>query len=118
VETTPIWVRSIPGWEEGNEVWLQTRITKTTVTSQLAQDAADKKKHTWQEIVSERYHCHGKVFSEEVLERFPARQPWDHAIELKEDAPTSINCRVYPLSPKEKEEQHEFLSQNLRLQRI
>jgi len=39
-------------------------------------------------------------------------------IELKDDAPTSINCRVYPLSPKEKEEQHKFLSQNLRLQRI
>jgi len=29
-----------------------------------------------------------------------------------------INCRVYPLSPKEKEEQCEFLSQNLWLQRI
>jgi len=118
VETTPIWVRSIPGWEEGNEVWLQTRITKTTVTSQLAQDAADKKKRTWQEIVPKRYHHHGKVFSEEVSERFPACQPWDHTIELKDNAPTSINCRVYPLSPKEKEEQHEFLSQNLRLQRI
>jgi len=53
-----------------------------------------------------------------VSERFPDRRLWDHAIELKEDAPTSINCRVYPLSPKEKEEQQEFLSQNLRLQRI
>ena len=38
----PIWVRSIPGWEEGDEVWLQTRVAKTTVASQLAQDAADK----------------------------------------------------------------------------
>jgi len=118
VETTPVWVRSIPGWEEGDEVWLQTKIAKTTVASQLAQDAADKKKHTWQEIIPERYHCHGKVFSEEASEQFPACQPWDYAIELKEDAPTSINCRVYPLSPKEKEEQCEFLSQNLRLQRI
>jgi len=117
-ETMPIWVRSIPGWEEGDEVWLQTRIAKTTVALQLAQDAADKKKCTWQEIVPEWYHCHGKVFSEEASEQFPARQPWDHAIELKDDAPTLINCRVYPLSPKEKEEQHEFLSQNLYLQRI
>ena len=56
VETTPVWVRSISGWEEGNEIWLQTRITKTTVTSQLAQDATDKKKCTWQEIVPEQYH--------------------------------------------------------------
>ena len=68
VETTPAWVWSIPGWEEGNEVWLQTRITKTIVASQLAQDATDKKKCTWQEIVAEWYHCHGKVFSEEASE--------------------------------------------------
>jgi len=118
IKTAPIWVQSIPGWEEGNEVWLQTRIAKTTVALQLAQDAADKKKRTWQEIVPKQYHRHRKVFLEKASERFPDRRPWDHAIELTEDAPTSINCRVYPLSPKEKEEQHEFLSQNLRLQRI
>ena len=118
IEATPIWVKLIPGWKEGDEVWLQTRIAKTTVASQLAQDAADKKKCTWQEIVPERYHRHGKVFSEEASERFPDRRPWDHAIELTEDAPTSINCRVYLLSPKEKEEQCKFLSQNLCLQRI
>jgi len=53
MNTTPIWVRSIPGWEEGNKVWLQMRIAKTTVASQLAQDAADKKKRTWQEIIPE-----------------------------------------------------------------
>jgi len=53
IEATPIWVKSIPRWEKGNEIWLQTRIAKTTVASQLAQDAADKKKRTWQEIVPE-----------------------------------------------------------------
>jgi len=29
------------------------KIAKTTVASQLAQDATDKKKHTWQEIIPE-----------------------------------------------------------------
>ena len=58
------------------------------------------------------------MFSEEASKRFPDWRPWDHAIELKDDAPTSINCCVYPLSPKEKEEQCKFLSQNLRLQQI
>jgi len=116
--STPAWVWCIPGWEKGNKIWLQTRVAKTTVTQQLAKAATDKKKHTWQEIVPKWYHCHGKVFSEEASECFPDRRPWDHAIELKDDAPTSINCCIYPLSPKEKEEQHEFLSQNLCLQRI
>jgi len=111
-------VQYILGWEEGDEIWLQTRVAKTMVAQQLAEAATDKKKRTWQEIVPKQYHRHGKVFSEEASERFPDQCPWDHAIELKDDTPTSINCRVYPLSPKEKEEQHEFLSQNLRLQRI
>ena len=71
VNNTPIWVRSIPGWEKGNEIWLQTRIAKTTVASQLAQNAANKQKRTWQEIVPEQYHRHAKVFSEEASERFP-----------------------------------------------
>ena len=53
VGSTPIWVKSIPGWEEGDEIWLQMKIAKTTVASQLAQDAANKKKRTWQEIVPE-----------------------------------------------------------------
>ena len=117
-DSTPAWVRCIPSWEEGDEIWLQTRVAKTTVAQQLAEAATDKKKRTWQEIVPERYHRHGKVFSEQASERFPDRHPWDHAIELKDNTPTSINCCVYPLSPKEKEEQREFLSQNLRLQRI
>ena len=99
------WVRCIPGWEEGNEIWLQTRVTKTMVAQQLAEAATDKKKCTWQEIVPERYHHHSKVFSEEASECFPDQRPWDHAIELKDDAPRSINCHIYPLSPKEKEEQ-------------
>jgi reverse transcriptase-like protein len=37
---------------------------------------------------------------------------------LKPEAPTSIDCRIYPLSPKEKEEQKEFLAENLRLKCI
>ena len=117
-ESTPAWVWCIPRWEKGDKIWLQTHVAKTTVAQQLAKAATDKKKRTWQEIVPEHYHRHGKVFSEEASERFPDWRLWDHAIELKEDAPTSINCRVYPLSPKEKEEQREFLSQNLCLQRI
>jgi len=117
-DSTPAWVRSIPGWETGDEVWLQTRVAKTTVAQQLAEAATDKKKRTWQELVPERYHGHDKVFSEEASEWFPDRRPWDHAIKLKDDAPASINCRVYPLSPTEKTEQREFLSQNLRLQQI
>ena len=98
----PLWVRSLPKWSLGDEVWQRITICKTTVAQQLAEEAArNKVEKTWQELVPERYHHHVRVFNEKDSEKFPNRRPWDHAIDLKEDAPASINCRVYPLSPKE-----------------
>jgi Reverse transcriptase (RNA-dependent DNA polymerase) len=106
-------------WEELPENMLfHPQIAKVTMAQQLAEQATNQKVRTWQEIVPEKYHRHGKVFSEQASERFPGPRPWDHAIDLKQDAPTSINCRVYPMAPKEKEEQKKFLEANLRLQRI
>jgi hypothetical protein len=82
------------------------------------EQATDKKERTWEELVPMQYHKFGSIFSEKDSERFPGPRKWDHAIDLKSDAPTSIDCCVYPLSPKEKEEQREFLAENLRLGRI
>ena len=79
------------------------------MAQQLAEQAADKTKRTWQEIVPKQYHRFSKVFSEHSSKKFPDRRPWDHAIDLKPNTPTSINCRVYPLLPAEKEEQRKFL---------
>jgi hypothetical protein len=91
---------------------------KATVAQQLAEQATDKVERPWQELVPTIYHRHNKVFSEKASERFPERHPWDHAIDLKPDPPTSIDTRVYPLAPKEKDEQVKFLEQNLRLKHI
>ena len=63
---TPAWVRLLPGWEEGDEVWLRTTINKVTVVQQLAEKATDKTKKTWQEQVPSQYHVHGQVFLEQV----------------------------------------------------
>ncbi len=93
-------------------------VKRTNVTQQLAIDTLDKKEQTWQELVPKQYHKFGSIFSKKDSERFPGKREWDHAIDLKTDAPASIDCRVYPLSPKEKEEQKEFLAENLRLHRI
>jgi hypothetical protein len=93
-------------------------LKKTTIAQQLAEQASSKEEQTWEELVPQQYHKFGSIFSEVDSERFPGPRKWDHTIDLKPDAPTSINCRVYPLSPKEKEEQKEFLAKNLRLKRI
>src|SRR5258707_3696274 len=85
---------------------------------QLAIVANNKKEKTWQELVPQKYHKFGSIFSEKDSKRFPGKRKWDHAIDLKPEAPMSIDCHIYPLSPKEKEEQKEFLAENLRLHRI
>ena len=112
------WIKSLPDWEEGDELWIRVAARKMTVAQQLAKQAADKRKKTWEELVPPKYHSFSSIFSEKVSERFPDCRKWDHAIDLKADAPTSIGCRVYPLSPKEREEQKEFLESNLQLNRI
>jgi reverse transcriptase-like protein len=93
-------------------------LRKTTVAQQLAKKALSKEEQSWEELVPKQYHKFGSIFSEVDSERFPGPRKWDHAIDLKPEAPTSIDCCVYPLSPKEKEEQKEFLTENLRLKRI
>jgi len=92
----PLWVHSLPGWSPGDEVWEQF-IRKSTVAQQLAIEVNEQKEEKpWQELVPRQYHHHAKVFREKDSEKFPDRRPWDHAIDLKPDAPASINCRVYP----------------------
>ena len=94
-------------------MWIRVTACKMTVAQQLAKEAADKRKKTWEELVPPKYHSFSSIFLEKASERFPDHCKWDHAIDLKADAPTSIDCRVYPLSPKEQEEQKGFLEFNL-----
>ncbi len=79
-------------------------IKRTNVAQQLVINMLNKDEKTWQELVPKQYHKFGSIFSEKDSERFPGTRKWDHVIDLKADAPTSIDCHVYPLSPKEKEE--------------
>jgi NADH:ubiquinone oxidoreductase subunit len=98
--------------------WIALTLKKTTIAQQLTEQASSKEEQTWEELVPKQYHKFGSIFSEADSERFPGPRKWDHTIDLKLDAPTSIDCHVYPLSPKEKEEQKEFLAKNLQLKCI
>ena len=88
-------------------------LAKTTVAQQLAEQAADKTIRTWDQIVPPQYHQHATVFSETTAHRFPNSRDWDHAIDLKADAPPTMDCKVYPLSPGEDIVLQTFLSENL-----
>jgi len=53
--------------------------------------------------IPQEYHRHLKVFSEKAAAHLPPDHPWNHAIELKPDAPASIRGRIYPLTQLENE---------------
>ena len=110
-------IRRPPFLEDGDELYIRVvrtpRIAKTTVAQQLAEQAADKTIRSWDQIVPPQYHAHAKVFSEEAAHHFPTSREWDHAIDLKPDAPLTLDCKVYPLSPGEDDALQSFLSENL-----
>ena len=90
------------------------KIRRLTMATQLAVHTANKKERTWQEQVPMQYHKYGKVFSEIEAMRFPQPRTWDHAIDLLPDAPTSIDCKIYPLAPAEQEGLDAFLKEQLK----
>ena len=63
---------------------------------------------TLKEMVPKEYLDYQKVFSEEDANWHPPKRPWDHAIDLTPDAPTTIDCKVYPLMRDENQAQTNF----------
>lgn len=59
------------------------------------------------------YQIHAKVFSEKESERLPEHKLWDHAIDLKPDAPKTMRTKIYPMSANEQEELDRFLEDNI-----
>ena len=55
-----------------------------------------------------------KVFSEEESQQLPGPQLWDHAIELKPDAPTTLPGKVYALTQAEQQALEEFVKEHQR----
>ena len=62
---------------------------RQTLASKLAEEFSQPKLAT----LPEEYRRHTKVFSEKEAQRFPGPRPWDHAIDLKPDAPRGEQVR-------------------------
>ena len=64
-------------------------------------------------LVLEKFHKWIQVFREKASEWMPTRKFWDHAIDTKKGF-VPRKKKVYLLSRKEREEVHEFISEQLR----
>ncbi len=90
-------------WEKGKVVMPWPKAwTETTTTIATA------------EQIPEEYRRHAKVFDEKEADRFPPKREEDHAINLKEDAPAVLDCKIYPLSHDQDAKLTEFLGEHLR----
>jgi hypothetical protein len=65
------------------------------------------------EGIPEEYQRHAVVFDEEAAQRFPPEREEDHEIKLKDDAPSTLNCHIYQLSPEQDRELDKFLQEHL-----
>ncbi len=90
-------------WEKGEVImpWPKAWV-KTTTTIATA------------EQIPEEYRRHAKVFDEKEADRFPPKREEDHAINLKEDAPAVLDCKIYLLSHDQDTKLTEFLEEHLR----
>src|ERR1700747_588888 len=59
------------------------------------------------------YRRHQKDFSKRTAQHFPEPCIWDHVIELKPNAPSSLPGKIYPLNLREQEELWTFVQQHL-----
>jgi hypothetical protein len=70
----------------------------------------------FEERVPTHYHEYRDVFNKKDFDQLPERHIWDHVIELMPDF-KPIDCKIYPLSPKEQPALQEFIEENLRTRR-
>ena len=82
---------------------------RQTLASKLAQEA----KGSEPTPLPTPYQQHAHVFSEQEAQRFPGPRIWDHAIELKPDAPPTLPGKVYTLSQDEQKTLQEFIKEHV-----
>ena len=59
------------------------------------------------------YRQYLKVFSEAKARRLPPSRPWDHEINLKPGAPSSLHSKTYPLTQAELEAMNKHIDDQL-----
>ena len=88
---------------------MKLRMATQTKASQLAEQ--NQSKITPQ--LPDEYRRHAQVFSEQKAQRFPESRPWDHAIKLKKDPPSTLPGKIYSLTQSKQKALQEFIKEHL-----
>jgi hypothetical protein len=100
---------------EDNGLTVRAADSRQTIASKLAEQASKTKTEV---LLPTEYQQFAKVFSEKASERFPPQRPYDHAIDLKPDAPATLPAKAIRLPADELVAAKKFINENRRLERI
>ena len=104
-----LWSGGTPLGIEGGRV---EYIRRTQNAIEMAHEYA--KSHQKEEVkLPDEFKRHAALFSDEEAKKFPPSRPHDHKIELMDKAPAQFNCKMYPMSAKDKITEDKFLDENL-----
>ena len=70
------------------------------ISIELSREA---RKFTQEVEVPEEYQRHKRIFDPVESKKLPLSRPWDYAITLTPDALDTLDCKLYPLPPKDDE---------------
>jgi len=90
-------------------ITIMSQIARQTTSSTLVEEH-DRPNLT---PIPAEYRRHHKVFSEEATQRFPESCVWDHTIELKPGAPSTLPGKIYALLQLELQELQKFVKEHL-----
>jgi len=89
--------------QEGEAIYMRWNIAQ-----EWAREATKEQPVMTTDTIPEEYRQHAKVFSEEELKWFPSAWEEDMTVQLREDVPVVINCKVYPLTKEERQTLRSF----------
>ena len=95
--TTKVKKRKRPMKEHVHITYVAFPGKKQTTVSKLAEQHGEANL----ELLPAEYCRHAKEFREKEAQQFPVPRLWDHAIELKPNAPATIPGKIYALTQKE-----------------
>ena len=95
-------------------VYVEPQITSTSHRQTQASKLVEQEQHTKKAApLPDHYQRHAHVFSKQEAQRFPGPRLWDHAIELKKDAPSTLPGKIYALTQDEQKALQEFIKEHV-----
>ena len=87
---------------------LERELSLKRISIELSREAG---KFTQEVEVPKEYQRHQRIFDPVESKKLPPSRPWDHTIMLTPDALDTLDCKLYPLPPKDNKALRKWLKE-------